>query len=301
MGNVETRNALTEQTAWRALEAACRQAGLDPAGAKLIRIGSNAVYRLRESVIVRIARDADEVGNARKQVTVARWLATQDYPATRALDVAQPLEVHGRAVTFWESAAEEEDYAPIEQVAGVIRRLHELNAPAELALPEKQPFDDITARLPHLDALDYDDAQFLRDRVEELHQRYAQLEFRLAPGVIHGDANIGNVILDRRGNPLLIDLDNFCTGPREWDLVQTALFAERFGWHTEDEYRKFVEFYGFDIRSWPGYPVLADYREVAMTLWLSGKASSDRRSAEEVHRRVETMRTNGDRRSWAPF
>lgn len=232
---------------------------------------------------------------------MARWLESRGCPATRALDVEQPVEAAGYPVTFWESASEREQYAPIDQVAEVIRRLHELDVPTGLPLPEKQPFDDIKARLPNLAALDSGDAQFLRERIGRWRERYAQLESELRPGVIHGDANVGNVILDRNGQALLIDLDRFCTGPREWDLVQTALFYERFGWHTEQEYRTFVEVYGFDIMTWPGYPVLADYREVAMTLWLSGKASSDQRSADEVHERVETMRTGGNRRSWSPY
>lgn len=301
MGNSEAESGFTEEMAQQALVIACERAGLDPAGSELIRIGSNAVYRLRESVIVRIARDAGEAGNARKQVAVARWLESQGYPATRVLEVEQPIIVDQRPVTFWESASEKEEFAAIDQVAQVIRRLHELDAPVDLELPEKQPFGDIMSRLANLDAIDPADAQFLRERVGELQERYARLNFALQPGVIHGDANVGNVIKDRYGEPLLIDLDSFCVGPREWDLVQTALFYERFGWHTEDEYRRFVDVYGFDIMTWPGYPVLADYREVAMTLWLSGKARTEQRSADEVHKRVETMRTNGDRGSWAPF
>lgn len=141
----------------------------------------------------------------------------------------------------------------------------------------------------------------MRERIAHLQSRYEALDFALKPGVIHGDANVGNVILDREGNPLLIDLDSFCLGPREWDLVQTALFFERFGWHTEDEYREFVKIYGVDIMTWPGYPVLAEYREISMTLWLSQKAVTDERAAAEVHKRIEAIRTGGSRRDWAPF
>ncbi|MFD0773650.1 phosphotransferase family protein [Streptomonospora algeriensis] len=118
---------------------------------------------------------------------------------------------------------------------------------------------------------------------------------------MHGDANIGNVILDRGGAPVVIDLAGFCAGPREWDLVQTALFYERFGWHTEDEYRQFVDAYGFDVMYWPGYPVLADYRELVMTLRLCGKAQWDQEAADEVSRRVASMRAGGNRGSWTPF
>ena len=52
----------------------------------------------------------------------------------------------------------------------------------------------------------------------------------------------------------LTDLDGFAVGPREWDLVLTALYFERFGWHTAEEYAAFVETYGYDVMAWDGYP-----------------------------------------------
>jgi aminoglycoside phosphotransferase (APT) family kinase protein len=293
--------SLTEEVARQALKVACTTVGLDPAGAELVRIGSNAVFRLREPVIVRITRDGDSIANVRRQVEVARWLETCHYPATRALPVQQPIETAGRVATFWESVSEEELYAPIDRVAEVIRLLHELDAPASLVLPEVQPFAKLEGQLTNLDNVDSDSADFLRERTGELCARYGELDFVLQPGVIHGDANVGNVILDRHGEPVLIDLDSFCAGPREWDLVQTALFYDRFGWHTAEEYHTFAKVYGFDIMAWPGYEVLADYREVAMTLWLSGKAAADRRAASEVRKRVKSIKTGGNRRDWAPF
>ena len=121
-------------------------------------------------------------------------------------------------------------------------------------LPASQPFAELEDRLAGLANLDESDADFLRDRIGELRVAYETLDFPLPPGVIHGDANVGNVILSRDGEPVLIDLDGFAVGPREWDLVQTALFYERFGWHTEEEYRTFVDVYGFDIMTWDGLP-----------------------------------------------
>lgn len=293
--------ALTEATAYGVLARACDQAGADPTGAKLIRLGSNAVYRLAEPVIVRISRDRDTVENVMRQVLVARWLEQADYPATRAVNVDQPVDVDGHVATFWVSVSESEKYAPIRQVADLIRRLHELPPPTDFTLPAAQPFADLESRISVLANLDAADAEFLRELIGELRSRYETLSFPLAPGVIHGDANVGNVILSRDGEPVLIDLDGFAVGPREWDLVQTALFYERFGWHTEEEYRTFVEVYGFDIMSWSGYRVLAAYREVSMTLWLTGKAGAEEKAAAEVHKRVESIRSGGSRRDWAPF
>lgn len=292
---------LTESSAHAALIIACEQAGLDPSGAELIRIGSNAVFRLRERVIVRIARDGETAESAQRQVDVARWLERDGYPATRALDLPQPVTAAGHVTTFWVSAAEDETYAPASQVGDLIRRLHGLETPVAPVLPDKKPFEELAGRMSVLPYLDPGDAEFIRAKVDELAEAYESLDFALPIGPVHGDANVGNVILDRDRNPLLIDLDNFAIGPREWDLVQTALFYERFGWHTEDEYRAFVDAYGFDIMAWNGYSVLADYREIAMTLWLAGKAATEPRVADEVHKRVETLRSGGDRREWKPF
>ncbi|GAB3380831.1 aminoglycoside phosphotransferase family protein [Amycolatopsis echigonensis] len=293
--------ALTEESAREVLGTACTLVGFESSDAELIRLGSNAVFRIPGRVIARISRDPEARGGADRQVAVARWLAGEGYPANRALDVRQPVEVGGYAVTFWESAAEDERYAPVRDVARLIRELHELHAPAELDLPEKRPFAELNARMADLENIDPGDAEFIRNRIDELASDYDNLEFTLPFGVIHGDANVGNVILDREGNPILIDLDSFGIGPREWDLVQTALFYERFGWHTEDEYRTFVDVYGFDVMDWYGYPVLADYRELSMTLWLCGKAAGNDAAVAEVRKRVASLRDGGTRRDWAPF
>jgi len=293
--------SVTEETAHRLLAVAGEQLDLDVQGAALIRIGSNAVFRLQKPVIVRIARDPGSLDEARKQVEVARWLEDVGYPATRALHVEQPVDVEGHAVTAWESVSKREEYAPIEQVADLIRRLHTLTPPASLQLPTFDPFGQLDERLENLAGIDENDATFLRDRAAELAEQYEHLSFPIGYGPIHGDANVGNVILSEAGDPVLIDLDSFAVGPREWDLVQTALFFDRFGWHTAAEYRTFVNVYGLDIMTWPGYPILADYRELAMTGWLAGKACGRHSVAHEVRKRVHAIQTGRSRREWAPF
>jgi hypothetical protein len=100
---------------------------------------------------------------------------------------------------------------------------------------------------------------------------------------------------------VLLDLDSFSVGPREWDLIQTALFYDRLGWHTKDEYRTFVEVYGYDIMQWDGYETLADLREVAMTVWLSKKAAGDASAAAEARKRIAAMRSGGSRRDWGAY
>ncbi len=295
-------DSFTEQSARRALEQAAEAAGLPASNAELIRLGSNAVFRLDPETIARVAPSTAARPNAAMQIAVSRWLTSVNYPVTRAVDVEQPIETGGRVVTFWESIAPATVYAPIHQVAELIRRLHELPPPPPSEqLPELRPFGAPGTPLPTFNGLDPADAGYLQDRYAGAREQFAVMAFPLGAGVVHGDANVGNVLVDTDGNPVLIDLDSFAIGPHEWDLIQTALFADRFGWHTAEEYRTFVEVYGYDITEWDGYEALADMREVAMTAWISKKAATDEAAAGEARKRIAAMRSGGSRHDWGAY
>lgn len=153
---------LTPDTARQALGQVCQYAVLDPNDANLIHIGENAVFRLREPIIVRIARTNRYEPDARKEVAVARWLESAGLPATRALAVGQPIAVDGRVATVWESVSEGEEYGDIRQVATLIRDLHQLRQPDDLDLPELNPFARADTRLDSVRGLPPKDLEFLR-------------------------------------------------------------------------------------------------------------------------------------------
>ncbi|SCD48342.1 Phosphotransferase enzyme family protein [Streptomyces sp. DvalAA-14] len=295
--------AFTAETTLAVLREACAGAGLDAAEARLLRLGSNAVYELAgRPVIVRITAARDVLAEMERAVRVARWLEEERFPANRVLPgVAQPLVVGGRVVTFWESVQDDEEYATLPELADLLKRLHWLEEPESLGLPYFEPFVKLRASLQRLDGAAASDVAFLRERAERLEKEYGRLDFVLPFGMIHGDANIGNVLRDRSGQAVLIDLDGFALAPREWDLILTAIYYDRYGWHSREQYESFVHHYGFDLMNWPGYPVLADVRELMMTLWMGGKAAAEPKAASEFARRVEAIRTGGDRRDWRPF
>jgi len=281
---------------------ACKAAGLDAGNARLMRLGSNAVYRLASPVVARIAYTGANAEAARRTVEVARWLESAGYPAVRAACLDQPVIIDGYPVTFWEALSDTGDeYASIDQVADVIGRLHKLSPPEGLALPTLEPFADADQRTKGSQWLTGDDRAWMTAELARLRGEYDRLEFALPPGVIHGDANIGNVLLDYHGNPVLIDLDDFATGPREWDLIQTALYYDHFGWHTRDEYETFARVYGFDIMQWPGYPALANIREFIMATWIVSKATENERTSAEARKRLDALRSGGSRKDWGPF
>jgi hypothetical protein len=72
------------------LERGCAAAGLSPEGARLLRLGSNAVYHLKAPVIVRVSRPGTGLAEVRRAVAVARWLESEDYPAVRVTGAEQP-------------------------------------------------------------------------------------------------------------------------------------------------------------------------------------------------------------------
>ncbi len=301
-GGDDGRDELNPLRAGALLQKACATAGLDPDGARLLRVGSNAVYRLAAPVVARISRGGASVDQARRSVAVARWLKSVDYPAVRAVDVDQPVIVDRHVVTFWDAVSDDGDqYATVAEVAEVLVKLHALTAPDSLHLPPLAPFENAAHRIEVSDWINPADHAFLTSKLADLRKRYAELEFVLPQGVIHGDASIGNVLRDRQGNPVVIDLDGFAIGPREWDVVLTAIYYDSFGWHTREEYETFARIYGFDIMTWPGYPVLREIREFLMVTWAIQKAGENERIAAEVRKRISALRTGASRNDWQPY
>ena len=100
---------------------------------------------------------------------------------------------------------------------------------------------------------------------------------------------------------MLIDLDGFTIGPREWDLVLTVLYYDSFGWHTRQEYEAFARVYGFDIMLWPGYLVLRSIREFLMVTWVIQIASESNQIAAEARKRISALRTGASRNDWQSY
>ncbi|WP_405766524.1 aminoglycoside phosphotransferase family protein [Streptomyces sp. NBC_00080] len=283
------------------LRKACEAADVDPDGIEMLRFGDHAVFRIDGGrIISRVGRSPDRLPSVQREVAVAEWLAAEGYPAARLVTEAeQPVVVQGHPVTFWEGLANGENYASTGEMGDLLRRLHKLDSPP-FPLPPLQPFDRVAQRLKRAAIPDTTRA-FLRSMADDLEAEYGRIRFALPTGHLHGDFNVGNVLRDTAGHPKVIDLDGFVTGPREWDLMQTAMYYDSFGWHTEAEYADFVDGYGFDVRGWSGYTVLRSVRELLMVTWLSQNAGTDPRAADEIEKRVESLRSGGSRRGWAPF
>jgi aminoglycoside phosphotransferase (APT) family kinase protein len=288
----------------RTLLAACTAVGLDGHDAELIRLGENAIYRLRrEPIVVRIARSTDHLSDVKKELAVAKWLASVDLLAVRPVASVheQPITITDRVVSFWEFIPEAKDGATVTDLARLLRDLHSLPQPSVPSLSQLDPFDRINGRIERASGIEDEDRQYLLDRRDHLRSRFAELSFELPASVIHGDASIGNVMKHVDGRVFLLDLDGFAIGPREWDLTLTATYYVNFQWHSRDEYARFASTYGFDVMQWPGFQVLSAIRELHMVSWLMQNVNENPRIAAEFRKRILTLRNNVLPRKWEPY
>ncbi|MFE2701066.1 phosphotransferase enzyme family protein [Streptomyces mirabilis] len=303
VGAARSEEGFTSAGATRVMLVACRAVGLDGGGAELIRLGENALFRLASvPVIMRIARSVEYLVAARKEVAVSRWLADEGFPAARVVeDLEQPLVVDGHPVTFWHLIVEEGRPATYGELGGVLRDLHALALPDGLELPRYSAFGLSDLRLERAAGISEDDLEFLRKRGQELKGRLAELRFGSPRGPVHGDAHTDNLMVDRSGVVHLIDLENFCVDHPEWDLEVAAHEYHRLGWVSQQQYADFVRAYGRDLTEWPNFATLCAIQEFKMTTWLMQNVSEGEDVAQEVGRRIASLRDDAAPRDWLPY
>jgi len=283
-----------------ALRAACTQAGLSSDGAELLRLGENAIFQLADApVVVRIARSADRMRRVRKELCVARWLASAHVPAVRVYhEIDQPLLVDGHPVSFWQTVTGGDPTPTHADLARLLAAFHGLGgSPCDLA--GFDPFQIPESRLAAPVGVAAEDHDFLRARCGDLQEQLGRLEFALPQGPIHGDAHTRNLLTDH-GEVVLLDFESAAIGPREWDLLPTAIACERYGL-AEEQYQEFAAVYGFDVRTWPGYPVLREIRQLAMTTWIMQNVGESAAAAAEFALRVASLRERDFERAWNFF
>lgn len=283
------------------LREACTTVRLPCDDAVLLRIGENALYHLvGAGVVVRIGRSLHYLLDVRKELAVAAWLHNEAFPGTQALDdFSQPIVVGDRPVTFWRYIKSGAVAPTFGDLGLLLRRLHELRAPDLTELPNANPFVRVQKRLAMAPiSVPPETKSFLHDRHVDLARKYKKLRFVLPSGPIHGDAHTGNLLAGTDGVVRLIDYEAFSTGPREWDLVATANAHSNFTRVDDDDYRDFCDAYGFDVTTWPGFPVLRAVRELTMTTWLMQNIDTSSDVADEFSMRVADLHDEAAPRRW---
>jgi aminoglycoside phosphotransferase len=273
-------------------------AGVPTVGAALIRDGVNVLYRLPGDVVARIG-PAGSYDTAAHLVRVSHWLDTIGVPAVRVLNsVQQPTMVGDQPVTWWAEIPEHRHATPAE-LGAALKRVHALPVPDALSLPVLDPFSGLDKAIAGATTLTDQDRVWLTNLLSELRHEYEHLQSGLPRYVIHGDAWQGNLVVPEDGAAsVLLDLDRFGLGPREWDLVPLAVDHTDFGRITPAEYHVFVDAYGgYDVTTWPGYRTLATATELRWTTFAISKANTAPEATHEAGHRLACLR--GDiQRPW---
>ncbi len=279
------------------LESACAAVGLSAESAEVISMNENAVYRLPDQVVARISRPG-QIEAARREVAVSKWLEESGIRAVQVIrDITQqPIVVDDRPVVFWHELPPHGISRP-SVVGAMLRQLHSLPTPTDIGLGEVQPFVRLDQRI-EASGLTDDDRAWMHDHLASLEERWAILPPGLPWCAVHGDAHEGNIVTADDGGTILLDLERFCIGPPEWDIVQTAVNWATCGWISEAEYQEFVTAYGHDIMKWEGFELLRDVREFRMTSWLAQLAAENTSLRDQATHRVACLRGKIGPRPW---
>jgi aminoglycoside phosphotransferase (APT) family kinase protein len=271
------------------LRAICRELGLNPVGARLLRNVNNAVFRLAAApVVVRLVTLPSYVRRAELAVAAATVFAEHGVPAIRLLPgIAQPVRAGEFVATVWQAVPPTGPALGGADLARLLRAVHAVPAPCR-GLPEWDPLTDFDNRVRHTTTMTGQDRDFLMRRSAELAAAVAQLRFALPTSVLHGDAHLGNVISGPDG-PVLCDFDSCSVGPPEWDLTPVAVADVRFGRPAEHQ-RDFTEAYGFDVRDWEGFDVMHGIRDLKLIAGVFPRPGSPSAVLAEFDRRMASLR-----------
>jgi hypothetical protein len=177
-------------------------------------------------------------------------------------------------VTRW---LPEEGRVTWRELGALLRAFHEEHAGADV--PEWTPLSRLASQV---EGLTDEAASVLLGARDTLLDALAEVRSQLGDGAIHGDVSPSNVLRTPSG-PRLIDLDWVGRAPREYDLSSASRRVAD-GEITREEYAEFCRAYDFDVRSWPGLPLLnriADLGGVAFRLWDSRRHGLDLDWVEE--------------------
>ncbi|TDQ54411.1 phosphotransferase enzyme family protein [Actinorugispora endophytica] len=295
-----TGGSLSLATLPAVLDAVCAQAGLDPAGARLIKFTNNAALRLASApVVVRIAGSRAISTSITKVVNVAAWLAEHDMPTVRLLPgITQPVHAAGHAATLWEEVPATGPAPTGADLGRILRRFHALPEPG-FELPRWDPFTRIRTRIDDARGIGPDDREWLLERCAETETAVRALDYRLEPGPIHGDPFPGNLVPGPDG-PVLCDFDGVSHGPREWDLTPVAVGRLRMNYPV-DHHTPLAAAYGADVTAWPGFDVLRRVRELVLVTSVLPQLDSNPGLRAQWEPRYRSLRQSDTRTRWNTY
>lgn len=274
---------------------------------ELVRLGSNAIYKLKDyNYVVRISKPDLNIDILELRHQFIEELGQTGFPLIRMVKDYPRLVLSGCHVVAWHYEYDMRKNVDWIEFGELIKRFqsesNDLLKKSDLNLPKHNPFQKVRERLSYIkerDLLEEADLKYFFSQCERLEKLYADYVPVLGMSAIHGDAHTGNVITTDKGL-VLCDFDEIAIGPKEYDLVPAASIITRFNIDMKN-FEKLSEVYGYNLLEDPQADVLVQIRELTMTTWLCQNKGISKLIDREIAYRLETIR-KGDRYAlWTPM
>jgi Ser/Thr protein kinase RdoA (MazF antagonist) len=272
--------------------------GLDVPFLPLLRFGENALYAYPErGLVVRVARPGTPPAAIARTLEFVRRIAAEGMPVSEPTDVPgvdQPVVTSTGVVTLWRyHDVDAGCRVRPEELGAIIRRFHRIAASHADLVDPWEPFALIRNRLAvaRCDQLPAELLEPLENLLAALEVSAPHLTTTLGKGVIHADAHYGNILCLPGHILLLIDFDQVCYGPHEWDLVPNLVTRRRFGM-SESDFRAFSTAYGYDLRDSADAGMFIALRELGMVSWLLQQYGTSAAIDAQLRLRVATIAEN---------
>lgn len=290
----------TDTDARQVATAMCELAGLQEYKPELLRLGSNAVFGVGAAHVLRVMRPTTSEAAVYREIDLVCEFARLEVPTVQLADIPaqQPLRARDCLGTVWERLGEPDRDSLYRLLGQLLYLFHQRSAELRVPLEPWRPLAASDRRLADLRGhYAPEDVTMLTGWSGRIAAELDQVKPVLPGGVIHGQAEVGNVLF-RAGHPVFIDFEQVALGPREWDLVHTAVTVTRFD-RPEQCYRDFADTYGFDVRTWDGYETYRRLWELCATTWLMQHGHDNRKVVEEIEVRLQTWRNDNPNTKWS--
>lgn len=248
---------------------------------ELLRRGSNVVLQAPDAQVILRLQHAGLTRAVEDNLNLVIRLVASGAPIVPPL-TSRAASTEQVVLTAWPGGipASADDTSDL---GAVLRTLHDIDPPRGLSLvnvsdrferrftemPDDVPEHIIKALRGHADLA----VATLRDASSS------------ADVLLHADAHVGNLVTLGETS-CLIDLDDLCRGPPEFDLAPSLASYQRF--HRDDRrWADFQEAYGSGA-DWDLVDALTVVREATMNTWLAGLWTHDPRARDELIHRVKT-------------
>ncbi|APT91943.1 hypothetical protein CPHO_02365 [Corynebacterium phocae] len=244
----------------------------------LLRSGSNFIYLLpRLDLVARVSQKPFKEVQANLNIVAE---LSNRAPVLKPAEM-RVAEYSGWTATFWPRGADISNR--VEEFGDALEALHQCPVPG--AIERIDPLSPVAGRLRKaaLAGVPERFVEIIATRAEELQTSCREMVMD-GSVLLHGDAHLGNAV-EFDGQVVLIDLDDLCYGPWQYDYVPSLTASVRMG--NKELYRRIIGGRWYELMEWEWVETAVRVRETTMLAWLASVWGEGEEQQRELVRRID--------------